>query len=172
MNYMVRVLFSYYKERVIVVTERHEGYMPYENLNDAFRYLVDVLEKQTQSGAGDIKEIKAIADSLQKIAEQMNRVLYVDGVNEATPGGQAYIEQYGQVGLQTVSENVLNDLLILKESNTANINTTKSLKAEVLTATAKVSYNDATIAELRDRVLALEKKVNTPTEPPAGTGGV
>lgn len=163
---MVHVLFSYYKERMIIVTERHEGYMPYENLNDAFRYLVDVLEKQTQSGAGDIEEIQTIADSLQTIAEQMNRVLYVDGVNEATPGGQAYIEQYGQVGLQTVSENVLDDLLILKESNTSNINTTKYLKAEVLTATSKVSDNDTTIAELRDRVLALEEKVNTPTEPP------
>jgi hypothetical protein len=153
------------------MTERYEGYMPYENLNDAFRYLVDVLEKQTQSGAGNIEEIQAIVASLQTIAEQMNRVLYVDGVNEATPGGQAYIEQYGQIGLQAVSENVLDDLLVLKDSNTNNLNSTKSLKSEVLSATSKVNSNDALIVELRDRVQALEDKVNAPTEPPAEPGG-
>lgn len=168
MNYMVHVLFSYYKERVIVVTERHEGYMPYENLNDAFRYLVDVLEKQTQSGAGDIEEIKAIADSLQTVAEQMNRVLYVDGVNEATPGGKAFIEQYGQVGLQTVSENVLNDLLALKQSNTTHINEVEGLDSDIKSALNVVHQNDNIIADLAGRVEALETKVNTSTDPEGG----
>lgn len=165
---MVHVLFSYYKERMIIVTERHEGYMPYENLNDAFRYLVDVLEKQTKSGAGDIKEIKAIADSLQTVAEQMNRVLYVDGVNEATPGGKAFIEQYGQVGLQAVSENVLNDLLALKQSNTTHINEVEGLDSDIKSALNVVHQNDNIIADLASRVEALEKKVNTPTDPEGG----
>lgn len=153
---------------MIVVTERHEGYMPYENLNDAFRYLVDVLEKQTQSGAGDIEEIKDIADSLQTVAEQMNRVLYVDGVNEATPGGKAFIEQYGQVGLQTVSENVLNDLLALKQSNTTHINEVEGLDSDIKGALNVVHQNDNIIADLAGRVEALETKVNTPTDPEGG----
>lgn len=153
---------------MIIVTERHEGYMPYENLNDAFRYLVDVLEKQTQSGAGDTKEIKAIADSLQTVAEQMNRVLYVDGVNEDTPGGKAFIEQYGQVGLQTVSENVLNDLLALKQSNTTHISEVEGLDSDIKSALNVVHQNDNIIADLASRVEALEKKVNTPTDPEGG----
>lgn len=61
---MVHASFSYCREKVIIVTERHEGYMPYENMNDAVRFVLATLEDLDGSDDKDYAELVETLESL------------------------------------------------------------------------------------------------------------